>query len=510
MTAVVLGAAYLHLDIMRGTTFYVDEWNAIFEYGWSPRQIFEPVNGHNAFLGRISWYLVMAVFGITDYLPFRVLGVIFNIFTALALFAYGYRRSGVFPGLALCTLSLFMGSSFHTILWPASAIGLFSMGALVLVLLCLERDGPRADLGALSLILLAFGSGGMGVVVYASATVEILLRRQFRRWWLVVVPPISYLVWLTATSKASAQEEYGLDNIGAVAGYVFDALRSAVAGLFGRPSSGTAALVLYVVAVAILVAVNRSRIDFVRIASLMTAPLAFWSLTALFRGALGEAGAPRYIAFGALPLALVLFEVARGLPNRPVVALGAVGLVGVSVAGNVPMLLTAGRNFRYLGQVHRGELAALEAVRTSVSPDYVPPGDWARYVRAASYFSAVDRFGSPAMPFKALPGAVEGVRTFADEVLVRGGQVVAEDLGAGTQCAGEAAIHNVAVRGSTVTIANSSSTAAELRLRRFSPVFSAQPFFTLPAGGVVRLRVRSDEMTSINWEVISSVPVTPC
>lgn len=512
LACVVVTAGYLHLVIMRGTTFYVDEWNAIFEYGWSPRRLFQPVNGHNAFLGRTSWYLLMAAFGIADYLPFRVLGLSFNVFTALALFAYGYRRSGVLPGLALCTLSLFLGSSFHTILWPASAIGLFSMGALVLVLLCLERESRRAELGALALILLAFGSGGMGVVVYASATVEILLRRQLRRWWLVVLPPLAYLVWLALMGESRPQQGYALEDVGAALRYVFDALRFAVAGLFGRqPSSGTFVLIFYGVVVALLVAVNRRRIDFIRVASLMTAPLAFWTLTAVFRGALGEAGAPRYIAFGAIPLALVLFESARGLPSRRGLAMGTAAVAAVSVAGNLPMLLTAGRNFRHLGQVQRGQLAALEAVRSTVSPEYVPPGEWARYVRAGSYFSAVDRFGSPAIPLRALPTAVEGARTFADEVLVAGGQVVAEDLGAGYQCSGVVASPNVyAPAGMAVTIANRSASAAELRLRRFSPALAAQPFTTIPAGGVVRLRVRPDQMRSVRWEVTSSVPVTPC
>lgn len=32
----LLVASVLHLAIMRGTTFYVDEWNVIFDYGWSP------------------------------------------------------------------------------------------------------------------------------------------------------------------------------------------------------------------------------------------------------------------------------------------------------------------------------------------------------------------------------------------------------------------------------------------------------------------------------------------
>lgn len=512
LAGVVLIAAYVHVTIMRGTTFYVDEWNAIFQYDWSPRQLFQPVNGHNAFVGRFLWYLVMAVFGIADYLPFRLLGLGFNLFTALALFAYGYRRSGAFPALSLCTLSLFMGSSFHTILWPASAIGLFSMGALVLCLVCLESDRRRAELAVLGLILLAFGTGGMGIVVYASTTVEILLRRQLRRWWLVVMPPLLYLAWLVSVAGDTPHEGLSMENIASAPSYIADALRFAAAGLFGRsPSWASVVLIVYLVSVALLATFNRSRIDFVRVASLATAPITFWALTAMFRGGLGEAGAPRYIAFGALPLALILFESARGLPSRPALAMGAVAAAGISIAGNLPMLLTAGVNFRYIGQIHRAQLAALEIARPTVDSEFVPAGEWARYVRAAPYFSAVDRFGSPAMPLAALVGAIDGARLAADEILIDAREVRVTTSVPTRDCADGRNISDFSVLGgSEVTVTNPSASPAKVQFRRLGPIFTDKLPITVPALQAVRFSVTGDRLSTVPWQMHSTAPVTVC
>lgn len=511
LAGAILTASYVHIVIMRGTTFHVDEWTMIFQYGWSPAQLVEPINGHSAIVGRVSWNLVMAVFGIADYLPFRLLGLSFNLFLGLALFVYGRRRAGPIPALSLVILSLFLGSSFHTILWPAAAIGLCSIGALVLILLCLEREDLRSDLSASALMLLALASGGMGIVVYAASTTEILLRRQLRRWWLVVFPPLLYLAWLASVAQTRPQSGFSTKNIVSAPSYVATALRFAAAGLFGRkPPWATVALMTYLGVLALLAWLNRRRVDFVRVASLTVAPLTFWILTALFRGGLAEPGAPRYIAFGALPLALVLLEMARGLPLRRV-ATGALALAAVSVTGNLPMLLANGENFRHLGYVQRAELAALQSVRSTVKPDYVLPGDWARYIRADLYFAAVDRFGSPALDPARLVTALEGPGTFADEVMVAGGGVAVEASEAEHGCpAGPAHTQTDIHGGSVVTVVNRSGTLAELRLRRFGSGFRPEPWVTVPPGRAVEVSAIADRLPRLPWRLHSSVPVIEC
>lgn len=335
MTGIFLVAGAVHIHLMRGTTFYVDEWSAIFQYNWSPQQLLEPVNGHNAYVGRTAWYAVMAVFGIGDYLPFRLLGLAFNLWAAVALFVYVHRRVGSVPAVCAATLLLFLGSSFHTILWPASAVGVFSLGALVLALLCLERRTPRGDVGACVLVVLAFGSGGMGVMVYTAVLVEIVLRRCWRQWWILVAPVVLYGIWLATFSDSQAEGAISGANILSAPGYVASALAYAAAGLFGQDQSAAVwAVSAYGALVMLLVWRNWGRIDGVRVASIAVAALTFWGLTAVFRGGLGEAGAPRYIAFGAVPLVLILLEVARGQFDSGPAKIVLVGVTGFCLVGN--------------------------------------------------------------------------------------------------------------------------------------------------------------------------------
>jgi len=79
------------------------------------------------------------------------------------------------------------------------------------------------------------------------------------------------------------------------------------------PNLAATAATLYLAALGLACYLNRRQLDWRRMCSLGSAALAFWVLTAAFRGSLGEAGAPRYVAFGALPLGLLVVEATRGV-----------------------------------------------------------------------------------------------------------------------------------------------------------------------------------------------------
>lgn len=139
------------------------------------------------------------------------------------------------------------------------------------------------------------------------------------------------------------------------------------------------------------------------------------------------------------------------------------------------MLNVAARNFRYIGDLHRAELGALEATRRTAGGDYVPPGEWARYVRASSYYAAIDRFGSPALAVARLPTAQESARMAADEVLVQGGQVMIAPRAPEPACDTPAHTDLVVPTGSAITLSNPLPGPVELRLRRFADQFRIMP-----------------------------------
>ncbi len=502
-------AAVVHVVPMSGTTFYVDEWTAVFEYDWSPSGLLTPVNGHNATVGRTSWYLVMALFGTDDYLPYRLLGLAYNLFTAAALFAYCRSRHSVLAAGCVSGVALALGSGFHTVLWPASAIGLFSMGALPLCLLLFARQTLRATATAVALLLLALGTGAMGLVVLGACFVELALRRRGRQLAALGVPALLYLGWLGRFGDESSSGT-SLRTLLDAPAYAQEAFSAAAAGLLGlQPSLAATAAGLYLIALSSACYRNQARVDWPRMAAVASAALAFWGLTAAFRGSLGEAGAPRYIAFGALPLALLLVEATRGLkitrPGRQLV----LGVTAVSIVANLAMLLIAQTNFRYIGDIQRAQLAALELVRPTVDPDYIVPGEWARYVHAGDYFRATDRFGSPALPRKELARAIPAARAAADEVLAAGGVVTQQPTAppATTICSAAEAV--VAVDGGEQIQLGAGVSPVGVRLQQLGDGPAETPAFTIIPGSYVVVNVREDGLDD-PWRLHLDAPAQVC
>ncbi len=512
-TLVATAAAVLHLVPMSGTTFYVDEWSVIFQYGWSPGHLLAPYFGHNVVTSRTSWYAVMALFGIGDYLPFRILGFLFNLFTAAAIFHYARVRHTVLAGLCLATLSLGLGSSFHTILWPISSIGVLSMGALPLCLLLLARNDLRSSALAVILLLVTLGAGAMGLVVLGACFVELVLRKRGRQLLALAVPVVLYAMWLQRFDVlGSSSSGTSLRALLDAPAYVQDAFAFAAAGLLGlRPSLAATAATLYLAALGWACYQNRRQLDWRRMCSLGSAALAFWGLTAAFRGSLGEAGAPRYIAFGAIPLGLLLVEATRGIRITRPTRVAVVALTVVSLVPNVAMLLIAQTNFRYIGNIQRAQLAALELVRPTVDPGYLVPGEWARYVHASDYFRAVNRFGSPALPHDQLSEAIPAARAAADEVLVGGGALVAHPstgaVPAGSTCA--LASGTLALDPGQQVLVRTSATPVGVRLQQLADGPPEAPAFTLPAASSNLVRASQDGI-SRPWHLYLSGPAQVC
>src|SRR5438445_2845371 len=101
-------------------------------------------------------------------------------------------------------------------------------------------------------------------------------------------------------------------------------------------------------------------------ATFLTVPAVFWTLTALTRANLGEADAVRYIYPGALFCLLVAAESLASVSIPKVMVVGASALVGIAIGLNIISLVDGGDQLRRGSVLVRAELGAIELARGSV------------------------------------------------------------------------------------------------------------------------------------------------
>ena len=136
---------------------------------------------------------------------------------------------------------------------------------------------------------------------------------------------------------------------------------------------------------------------------------AFWFLTALARGHLGEPAAPRYLYPGAVFLLLIAVEAAAGVRlSRGALAVAAVILAGALI-GNVGAMREGAGYLRDQSAAVDGALAALPLVATRVGPDFQPDPASAPQIRADAYLDAVRASARRALAARAA-GAVRARR----------------------------------------------------------------------------------------------------
>jgi len=186
-------------------------------------------------------------------------------------------------------------------------------------------------------------------------------------------------------------------------------------------------------------------------------------------------------------------------------------MTAVCLVPNIAMLLIAETNFRYIGEIQRAQLSALELVRPTVDTGYLVPGEWARAVHAGDYFRAVDRFGSPALPHDELSAATPGARAAADEVLVGGGAVVAQpsasSVPAGSTCALSGG--RLQLDPGQQVVVRTLKNPVGVRLQQLADGPPEAPAFTLPAGTTSRVLASLDGVSQ-TWHLYLSDPAEVC
>jgi hypothetical protein len=149
--------------------------------------------------------------------------------------------------------------------------------------------------------------------------------------------------------------------------------------------------------------------------------LVFWSLAALVTGVGSRApSAVRYIYPGAVGVLLVATDAMRPIRFSRLGLAVLFIAAALSVATNVALLRDGGSWFREVQSSRIGaQFAMLELTRDRVNPGFDPVGIVPELVsmKAATYFAAIDRYGSPAPSLSELERQGEDVRQGADRIL---------------------------------------------------------------------------------------------
>ena len=174
-----------------------------------------------------------------------------------------------------------------------------------------------------------------------------------------------------------------------------------------------------------------------RLWAVLALGLTFWSLTALNASFLGQATAGRYQYMGVIYVVMIAAELLRGVTVRRWVVWVALGVAALAAFANFSYLRNNANGLAGIAEQEKGGLAALELTRGVVADDFELTEDnsgvdYLGIVDAASYFSAIDAYGSPAYTPAELAGSSERSRLSADKVF-------ASALGVGLVPADEAA-----------------------------------------------------------------------
>lgn len=420
-------AIYL-ICLGRRTTFFYDEWTWIQQRrGWSPGNFLRNHNGHCSILPVFVYHVLFATAGLRAYLPYRIVLMVVHTLTAYSLYRYGRRRIGPMLSLAPAGMILLIGVAWQDLLWPLQIgfLGALGLGMAALLLL----DGPdstRRNIGACLCLLGSVACSGVGLPLLAGAAIRSALGKQWRRWWVFMVPGAFYAAWFARYGLA--QRSHG--TLRQILAYFGDSYRAGAGALTGHDAGHWHGFALVLGMVLLAAAVARSMSLLRRgepaadLVSVVAISILLWALTATTRAQYHDAGASRYLYIDAFLLLAAIIEVLRGIhlragiPRRAIAAGLAVAAVASTWTG-LSALRNGARGLVSTSTYVRAELAALEHSRPG--PQYHPDRRRMPVVTAGGYLAARHALGSPALAWSDIHLQSRGVRHQVDEVLLQAG-----------------------------------------------------------------------------------------
>ena len=489
---VTLVAGVLVVSLTRGLTFYYDEW--AFVVGRQDNDfatLLRPHNEHIVLLPLLVFKGLFYATGLSHYWPYLGLLIGLHLLCGLLLFMVVRRHAGDVWALVAAIVLLFLGPAWEVILWPFEISFLLPVAAGLGALLLVERGDLRGDLGASGLLVLAFASGSIGVSV--AAGVAVLLLFDERRWARLVrvlaLPSALYALWLLRWGdeiqvRGKVSAVHPLDNVPDLPEFIADAVGSNLSAIVSLDDS-LGWVLAALLGVSLLVAVARDPGGSAWALAGLVMLLVYWGLTGMFRPN-SIPPESRYLYAGTVFLLLLLAGLLRNVRPRGPGTLAVTAAAVALAALNVGELQEGADEIRPYSEYLAPALGAMELARDRVDPAFTPAPVVAPDVVAAGYFSAVDRFGSPAAPVTSIATRAEPVRRAGDAVLQHALRLsferVAMPGSPGPLPAATSTDARVRTRGRCLHVDTGASGSVELRLGR--------PGVFLRASGPATVRLR--------------------
>ena len=514
--AVVLLAAGTLLHLMQPLTFWRDEWAFILDRRGPATDIdiyLTPFVEQLLAIPIAAYKLGIALFGIESARPFQVFSTSLFLLSVVLMFIHIRRRVDPWLALAATLPVLFLGPSWDDLLFPFQMSFFGSLACGIGALLALDREDRRGDIVATVLLTTGLFFSHVGIPFVVAAFVDLALdRARFRRAFVILIPTFLWLVWYAGWGR-EAQNFVNFQNFATLLGYVSDGLASSLSTMFGlavprdeaaiTPFDWGRPLLALAVALGVWRAVHVGvRALPRRFWAVLAALVIFWTLTGLNATFFGEATSGRYQLMGVILWPMVAAELFRGARgSRPVVA-GIVIVAALSALANFAYLRASANGLEGQAESQRGGLAALEMTRDQVDPEFILDEensgvDYLRIVDAASYFSAIDEFGSPAYTPEELLDAPERARHSADSVFAAALELRLEPVtGAATGCepvaiAADRSTIELPAPPASVRIRGREGTV-QVGLRRYASLALPADLGTVESGDDVELAIPAD------------------
>ncbi|MEO6122059.1 MAG: hypothetical protein ABIR32_00005, partial [Ilumatobacteraceae bacterium] len=494
------------------TTFFFDEWSFIFDRrnggldSW-----LSPHNGHLTLLPAVAYRIGFALFGMDQYHPYRLMGLLAHIGVASLIFTYVRRRQGKIIGVAAGALFLLLGSGWEVIYQPFT---INFMGAAIFGLiswLAVDRATKRGDLVAAAAAGAALMCSGLGIAMLIGTAARLSAQSDWRRLIHVVVPPGAlYAVWYLAYGQSQGSR----DNLRLLPRYFVDEAASSVGGLAGRDLLwGRLALGVLVGIVVMLLVLKR--VTNLAVIAPATAMIVNWMLVGYSRADLGFPTSSRYVYSGAMFVILVAADIVpRSLQRRTSYLVAGAALIGIW--GNWAVLHDGPTGMRRATVFARVELRAIEWASASVDPAYAPDPVRMPIVTAGQYLAAAADLGSAAASDAEVAANPDEFRREVDRVSLEAG-------GFGlVPASGDCAVSSTMVDGVEVAPAMVASggsvavtagdNAVEVRLRRYADTFPEAPTAVIEPGSTMTIAVPADTAPKQEWtiDVRSISPIGVC
>jgi hypothetical protein len=415
LTALMLADLALLLYMGRGLSFFFDDWDYVtHDYGGGIHSLLLAHNGHMSLFPVAVYKVLFHLVGLNHYAVFRLVLIALHLLCAGLVFVLASRRVPRVSALLITALVLFLGAAWEDLLWAFQISYLLSVAGGLSAWMLLDRRDRLADLGAMVAMAVSLGSSGLGIPILIGVVVELGWQRQWRRWFVVVIPAVLYALWYLHYGEDEITKN-GLINS---PGFAEDIAAAAFGGIAGRGLDWGRPLALLGF-LSVLGALARPVAVSARLVGLLVTGISLWALTAAARSTISSPETGRYLYLGAIVILLVGVELVRGNGLSARATVVATLVVGLFAVTGLTMLHNGAVSLRSTSRTVTAELGALELAAKHAPADYQPDPRLAPQISAGPYLHTVHAIGSSPADTPAEIAATDPTsRAAADAVLV--------------------------------------------------------------------------------------------